>query len=583
MHTRSKRLVSLLSVAAAALVFAAACGSKSPETNNNTDAQPGFAQCDAKPLDCNSGTTKAGGTFIWAADQDVATWNTNHAEGGHFWTAQMLSGVLPGAYYAAPDVTPKWNPDLLVEEPKVTSQSPQTVVYKIRPEAVWSDGTPISADDFIYQFKTQNTRDCKNCPAASTTGYDTMESVVGSDGGKTVTATFQAGKVYPDWQSLFGSLYPAQVAKANGGVDTPDGLAKSWDYFNKTQPNWSGGAYLIESYQEGQQIIEVPNPKWYGKTKVSLEKVIVKIITDQSSFIPAMTNNEIQAAYPLATQDMVTQAGQLPTVYSRVGHGAIWEHIDLNLKNKYLADKALRQAIFTAINVQGIIDRTVGSYDKAAKPLLNHNYLPSSPSYKDVITSTGAGKGNADAAKKVLTDAGYKDVGTALKTPSGEAVAPLRFRHTAGNANRAATGELVQNQLKALGITVTIETTEDLSGTLDSGAFDMIVFAWVGSPFVQGGADQLWGKGSASNFGEWSNDEADAILKQGVQQLDPAKGAELLNQADQLMANDYYVLPLYQRATFIMVANQFANVRDNPTSSGPFYNVQDWGLRATVQ
>lgn len=582
MHTRSKRLVSLLSVAAAALVFAAACGSDGGTNNNNDQNLAGFAQCDAQPLVCNSGPTKPGGTIVWASDQDLATWNSNSADGGHFATAQMLTGVLPGAFYAAPDLVFKWNQDLLAEEPKVTNTNPQTVVYKIRPEAKWSDDTPISAEDFIYQFKTQNTRDCK-CPAASTTGYDTMESVVGSDGGKTVTVTWQAGKVYPDYQSLFGGLYPAHIAKANGGTDTPEGLLKSWEYFGATQPTWSGGAYLVESYTKGQQLIEVPNPKWYGKVKPSLEKMIFKIITDQSSFIPAMQNNEIQGAYPLASQDMVAQAGQLPNVYSRVGHGLVWEHIDLNLTNKYLADKALRQAIFTAINVQGIIDRTVGQYDKSAKQVLNHNYLPGSPYYKDVVSGTGVGKGNIDGAKQVLTTAGYKDVGTALKTPAGEAIPNLRFRHTAGNANRAATGEIVQNQLKQLGINVVIETTDDLSGTLDEGDYDMIVFAWVGTPATLAGADQIWGMTSESNFGQWKNPEADALLKQAVQQLDQAKGAELLNQANELMAKDFYVIPLYQRPTFIMVSSQYANIRDNATSSGYAYNNNEWGLRATVQ
>jgi peptide/nickel transport system substrate-binding protein len=582
MHIRSKRLVSLLSVAAATLVIAAACSNKGG-TTTPPENLAGFAQCGTRPLDCNSGTTKPGGTFTWAADQDLATWNTNHAEGGHFWSAQMLSGVIPFAFYAAPDVTAKWNPDLLVEEPKITTPDPQTVVYKIRPEAKWNDGTPISADDFIYQWKAQNEKDCTECPAASTAGYNLIASVAGSDGGKTVTATFQAGKKYPDWQSLFGALYPAHIAKANGGVDTPDGLKASWDYFNKTQITWSGGPYLVNSYTKGQQMILTPNPAWYGKVKPSLEKVIVKIITDQASFIPAMQNNEINAMYPLATLDMVTQAGQLPNVYSFVGHGAIWEHIDCNLENKYLKDKALREAIFKAIDVQAIINRTVGQYDKAAKPLLNHNFLPGGPAYKDVITPTGAGKGDVEAAKQALTTAGYKDVGTALKTPSGEAVAPIRFRHTAGNANRAATAELVQAKLKELGITVNVETTEDLSGTLDSGDYDCIVFAWVGTPFVYAGAEQIWGKGSASNFGNWVNDEADTLLKQAVTELDATKAADLLNRADELMAKDYYVLPLFQRATFIAVSSQFANVRDNPTSSGPFYNLQDWGLRATAQ
>jgi peptide/nickel transport system substrate-binding protein len=577
MQTRSTRLAAFVAIASVA-VLVAACQSATP-----TPETSGFAQCGAKPLECNAGTTKPGGTMIYYEEQDIATWNTVSAEGAHYATGVMLNGLIPTVYWGGPDFKPLLNTDLMAGEPQVTSTSPQTVVYKIRTEAVWSDGTPITADDFAYQFRARNTRDCPKCATSSKSGYDIMASVVGTDNGKTVTVTFQAGKTYPDWKSLFDNLYPAHIAKRAGDDGTPEGLAKSWDTFGKTQPTWSGGPLLIEKYTDGQDLIEVPNPKWYGKTKPALEKVIFKIVTDQSSLVPALQNGEVNAADPQPNLDMVTQVAALQGFYSDLVPGLSWEHIDLNLTNKFLKDQPLREAIFKAINVQGIIDRTVGTFFKEAKPLLNHNFVPASPHYKDVVTETGAGKGDIEAAKRVLTAAGYTGVGTELKTPAGETV-KVRFRHTAGNVNRAATGELVQGYLKQLGITMSIEPTDNLSGTLASGDFDLIIFAWVNSPFFFQNADQIWGKGSASNSGHWVNDQADRLLKQGVQEgLDEAKGADLLNQADALMAKDYYALPLFQRANFIVSKSDYANIRPNATSDGPTYNVSEWGLRATAQ
>ena len=410
-----------------------------------------------------------------------------------------------------------------------------------------------------------------------------MASVVGSDGGKTVTVTWQPGKPYSDWRNAFDALYPAHIAKAAGGVDTPEGLAASWDAFGKTVPKWSGGPYQIESYAEGQQLIQVPNPKWYGKTKPALEKVIYKIVTDQSSFVPALQNNEVQAGEPIPNVDMVNQIKQMADVNSRVSGGLSYEHIDLNLQNKFLADKPLREAIFRVINVQGIIDRTVGQFYTEAKPLYSHNFMPASKYFKDTVSATGAGKGEVDAAKKVLTDAGYTGVGTDLKTKTGDDVPALRMRHTVGNVNRAATAELVQRYVKELGIDVTIQTTEDLSTTLDTGDFDLIVFAWVNSPYFLSGADQIWATASESNFGKWSNPEAEALLKEAVQQMDQQKGADLLNRADELLSKDFYSLPLFQRPTFMVVKKDYANIRPNTTSTGPTYNIHEWGMRATTQ
>ncbi|WP_203816894.1 ABC transporter family substrate-binding protein [Paractinoplanes ferrugineus] len=578
MLIRSRRAAGLVAIAAASMLTITACGGS--ETPPKEELL-GFDSCGDKPLTCNTGETKPGGTLVYYEEQDIATWNTVSAEGGHYATSVMLGGLIPAVYQGGPDTKPMLDTNLVVEEPKVTSTSPQTVVYKIKPEAVWSDGTPISADDFAYAFRARNTRDCPDCGTSSSSGYDILQSVVGSDGGKTVTATFQAGKVFPDWKSLFGEIYPAHIAKQAGDDNTPAGLKKSWDALGKTQPKWSGGPFMIESYAQGQQLVQVPNPKWWG-AKPPLEKLIFKIVTDQSSFVPALQNGEINAGDPQPNLDMVTQVQNQQGVNYRVAGGLSWEHIDLNLQNKFLKDKPLREAVFKAIDVPGIINRTVGTFWKDAKPLKNHNFTPESQHYKDVVSDTGAGSADIEGAKKVLTAAGYTGVGTALKTPAGEPVT-LRFRHTEGNVNRAATAELVQATLKQLGINMTIQTTNTLSTTLDSGDFDLIVYAWVNTPFFFQGAQQLWGSKSDSNYGHWVNPEADAVLNQGIQAgLDEAKGADLLNQADAMMSKDYYVLPLFQRPNFMVAKSDYVNIRPNSTSTGPTFNTEQWGLKATA-
>jgi peptide/nickel transport system substrate-binding protein len=578
MTIRSRQARGLLAIATISILTLTGCGGgKSDEK----DDQVGFGSCKASPLTCNTGDTKPGGTLVYFEEQDKATWNTVSAEGGHYITSVMLQPLLPNVYYGGADFKPALDKNLTVEEPKLTSTNPQTVVYKLKPEAVWSDGTPITADDFAYQFRTRNTRDCPDCASASNSGYDLMASVTGTDNGKTVTVTFLPGKIFPDWKTLFSDVYPAHLAKQHGDDGTPAGLAKSWDWFGKTQPTWSGGPFIIESYTEGQQLVEVPNPKWWGK-KPSLDKLIFKIVTDQSSFVPALQNGEIQAGDPQPNLDMVNQLKNVPDVNYVLSPGLSWEHIDLNLKNKFLKDKALRAAVFKAIDVQGIINRTVGTFYPDAKPLLNHNFVPENQYYKDVVTPTGAGKGDIEGAKKQLTDAGYTGVGTQLKTPAGEPVT-LRFRHSEGNVNRAATAELTQAALKQLGIPVTVQTTNDLSDTLSSGDFDLIVYAWVNDVYYFTGADQLWSTDSDSNYGHWVNKEADALLKQGVQAgLDEAKGADLLNQADALMAQDYYVLPLFQRPNLMVAQSNFVNIRPDATVAGPTFNVEEWGLKATT-
>jgi peptide/nickel transport system substrate-binding protein len=159
----------------------------------------------------------------------------------------------------------------------------------------------------------------------------------------------------------------------------------------------------------------------------------------------------------------------------------------------------------------------------------------------------------------------------------------MRVRYTTGNAIRQSSSELFASYMRQLGLTVEVVPTDDLGGTLDSGDYEIMLFAWVQTPFSFDGAQQLWLSTSGSNFGGYNNPEVDALINQagsaGV--TDPAAGYDLLNQADRIMSEDSYVLPLYQKPTFVAVQDDVANVRNNSSLDGPTYNVQEWGLRTT--
>ena len=88
--------------------------------------------------------------------------------------------------------------------------------------------------------------------------------------------------------------------------------------------------------------------------------------------------------------------------------GLVFEHIDLNLQTPALQNVALRKALFTAVDVKGMIARTAGQTDPGITPLGNRMFVPGQKGYQDNVTSFGYGSGNVAAAKQILTAAGYK-------------------------------------------------------------------------------------------------------------------------------------------------------------------------------
>jgi peptide/nickel transport system substrate-binding protein len=562
--------------AAVSVLALSACGTSGGGGNEGPESSPGFAECEQKPNDCNTGPVKDGGSITILNEKSVQDWNTISADGNTLDTSMITNGIYPIPFFSKPNGDIGCNEDLLVEEPKLLKNDPQTWQYKLKPEAVWSDGTPITVKDFQYHWKVANGTDCPDCDPASDTGYKSIEKIEGADNDKTVTVTLKAGELYSDWQSLF-TLFPSHIAAQQGDLNTPDGLKKAFDYFRGT-PTWSGGPYMIEKYETDVSVVLIRNPKWYGK-KAPLEKVTFRIITDQAQHIPALRNQEVQMLTSQPNADLVQQLSSLPGVNYNLAAGQTWEHFDLNTTNKYLADKELRRAIFTATNRQEIIDKTVGVFFKKAAPLNNHNLMPGNTGYKDYVTPTNQGAGKVEDAKKILTDAGYKIEGGKLIGKDGAPVPPFRFKYTTGNTLRQQSGELLQAQLKQIGVDITIEPITSLGGTLNSGDFDIIIYAWVGSQFI-GDNVALWRTDGGSNFGKYSNPDVDKLLDSAARELDKTKQRDLFNQAGELMAKDAYVLPLFQKPALIAVYSQFLNVRNNPNNSSATYNIQEWGEKA---
>lgn len=576
---RMKAAAAVAVLGATALLLSA-CGVGGGGGGNGT-ASGNFADCPTNINTCNAvppDQMQQGGTITFAIEKNIPNWNVLSSEGNVFETGMATKAFLPYAFNSTPELKTELNSQLMVSADQV---NPTTLVYKIKPEATWSDGTPISAADFAYNWKVQDPATCPDCATAGNGGYDQIRNVVGSDNGKTVTVTLE--KPYTDWQSFFGSnapLYPAHIAATQGDINTPQGLASSFEWFGTTVPTYSGGPYVIANWENNKALTLTPNPRWYGQTKPRLDTLIMRVITDATQEPIALQNNEVQVLYPQPQVDIVQQLQQIPNTSQVQQLGLTWEHFDFNLQTPALKDKALRQAMYTAVNRQDIIAKTVGQFNPDVAPLNSLMFLPQQPEYADNLAGTALGSGDIEAAKRILTDAGYTGVGTDLVAPNGQAVPDLRIRYTVGNSIRQNTSELFAQYMQQLGIAVTVQPTDDLGTTTTSGDYDVILFAWVQSPFPYGGAQQLWLSSSGSNFGKYTNPKTDQLINSAAASTDEAAAARQLNEADKIILGDAYVLPLYQKPTLLATQNTVANVRGNATLDGPMYNVAEWGLRA---
>ncbi len=187
-------------------------------------------------------SSSSGGTATMALDENLAGFNINTSAAAEYVLQEILNVVWPQVFIITNKLQPVLNTQLM-QSATVTSSNPQTVVYKLNPKAVWSDGMPITADDFIYNWQAQSGNpaytDVGGQPydAATTAGYSQIQSMVGSapsggaacapgstadrnvglcPNGRTITVTFKPS--FADWRSLYSGsgIVPAHIARTVG-------------------------------------------------------------------------------------------------------------------------------------------------------------------------------------------------------------------------------------------------------------------------------------------------------------------------------------------------------------------------------
>src|SRR5580693_8713296 len=515
-------------------------------------------------------SSSSGGTATMALDQNLAGFNINTTAASEYVLQEIMNMVWPQAFIINNKLAPVLNTQLL-QSATQTGSSPQTIVYTLNPKAVWSDGTPITADDFIYNWQAQSGNSAytdvggKPYDTASTSGYNQIQSVVGSNpaggaacapgsaadrnvgmcpNGQTITVTLKPS--FTDWRSLYINVVPAHISRTVG-----------WNTgFSGAQQTISGSWFEIQSYTQNQSLVLVRNPKYWG-TPAKLDKLVFQFFSDDSQLVPALQNKEIDIFNPLTVSLSIKQtAAQVPNTKTKTLPGLEFEHFDFNQADPYLAKLQVREAIAHGVDRQSIITRTVGEIEKGITPLGSRMLVSTQKGYKGTSYAFSTSQ-----ATNLMKEAGFKKASDGYFQPDygPQKGKDLTFtiQSTSGNTIRSQTEELFQAQMKAIGIKINIQNYDanTFFGTnLPNGTFQIAEFAWVTTPFVSGNqpiyCSYTNGSQCDENWNHAANAHVDQLMASGSSAPSASKEINDYNSADAILWQNMVTLPLYQKPQF---------------------------------
>ncbi|HXM17652.1 MAG TPA: peptide ABC transporter substrate-binding protein [Candidatus Tumulicola sp.] len=367
-------------------------------------------------------------------------------------------------------------PELALEVPTYAnggiSKDGLTITYHLRHGVKWQDGSPFTAADAVFTTKAI-LNDANNLQSRN--GWDQLVKSNPADAPDDYTVRFHLQRIYAPAISTFfaeGGLYPVLPAHL---------LAKYPD-LNRIPYNTHPvglGPFKFGKWVHGDRIELEANPLyWRGPPK--LKRIIYKIVASDNTILIQLKTHEIDAWFrapsnlypqyqPLVDQGYVMQ----------LKPGMVYSHIDLNQKKALFNDIRVRQAINYAIDKKKLLhdvthDVQIRAYSDQSQ--LSWAYEPNVVHY------------DYDPAKsrQLLAEAGWKPGPDGIMEKNGQKLA-FNVSGVAGNSTGLATEAIVQQELKAVGVQVSIKNfpTEvyfnsyQQGGILQHGDYDAGFFAWV--------------------------------------------------------------------------------------------------------
>ena len=544
---------SALLVAPVLVAGSIACGGTSSEEGADTTAgsPPPATENRINPLPRDQ--VQDGGRLTWPVNSMPVTFNYHHIDGTESDHSYSKHSLVPRIFLGDAGGAPVWNPDYLASAPVLITEPKQVVTYNINPKASWYDGTPITWEDFHWQWRALNGSN----PAyqiSSSSGYSELASVERGRDDREVVVTFK--NKYADWQAIFYALYPASTNKS------PQIFNDGW----RTGALTTAGPFKLESVNlTAKTLTLVRNEKWWGKP-AKLEAIVFRAI-DSDAQIDALANGEIDIMDVGPDVNKYSRAKGIAGTDLRVAAGPNFRHITINGTGTILRDVKVRQALAMAIDRTAIARAMLGPLGIEPATLGNHLFMRNQTGYQD--NSADVGTYNPTRAAQLLDEAGWKLEGT-VRRKDGRTL-EINCVIPSAVATSRQESELMQNMLGQIGVTLNINTVpapDFFEKYVRPGQFDFTVFSWIGTPFPISSSKSLYAKpvvgpkgevAIQQNYARVGMDEIDQLYAQATQELDRQRAIALANRIDALIWQEVHSLTLYQRPEIWAAKSGLAN------------------------
>jgi ABC-type oligopeptide transport system substrate-binding subunit len=423
-------------------------------------------------------------------------------------------------------------------------------------ESGWSNGEPVTADDWVYAIGAMLDGtaqlsfadflyEIKNAREVYTKQKDVSELGVKALDDKTLVfelaypVTYFPYLITHPMHFGYDREFSEKVGVENIGTEA--------------QYSISNGPFYVDSWEHDNLLIFKKNPYYWNKDNIKIDQVNVYVIPNQATQVNLFLNGELDVVdFAYQRQSAIEAAGFASQVYNN-GRTA---YLNYNEANQYLKNKHVRQAISSAIDRDAIVNGVlhIGSVADGLIPIGLAG--DGKKTFREIVGNNLPYSYNVDKAKELLAQ-GLSELG--LTSPSDISITIL-----ASNTDEfiAVSGAIQQLLQENLGIKAEVETTDSsaLRTRRNAYEYDVVLQSWGAdwddaTNFLGG-----YEHDASANPAVFINEEFNDTYHKATYSTDLTERIKLLGKAEAILLEEEGITPLYYTGQYYAVSNRLKGV-----------------------
>ena len=454
------------------------------------------------------------------------------------------------------------------------SEDGLTLTIKLRDDIKWSDGEPVTANDFVFTYDMFMAD--SNVVNSRYPYEDYVESMEAPDD---TTLIIHFKEPFAAWQTLLftNGVLPEHVLRpvfeSEGTLDTAE-----WN----TAPTVGVGPFVFKEWESASHMIFEANPNWINPPK--LDQIFIRMADDAAQEVAILAGDtDIGAFLDWSQADAINSSGKAKFVTQPSGYDEGWYlNFDPATAHPAMLDVNVRKAIVLATDREKIVNDLLGGLTTVPA-----TFWDSTPPFGD--PSLKPYPYDPDEANRLLDEAGWVDSnGDGTRDKDGK---ELVLRYVANQRQlRKDVQAVVQQMWAQVGIGADLKNYGDdfFNGFADggpqaTGQYDIAEYSNVGN-YPDPEYSYYWtcdqvvsaDNPEGSNWQGYCNADLDKLFQEQATMTDPEARKQLYYQIEKIMYDDVVWVGLWKDPDLWSVSNRLQGVRFSGAT--PFWNAHEWTI-----